>query len=204
MSILKRREIPIAICILSMIYLLFSYYTNVGTGFATDLRGWMTQISIFAMFLGVVMLFRRHINIILRKTEGWFYSVIIFIFFVFYLGVQYSSKELYDYILMNVYTPMTMASASAVVPITIYFRGTRVRTVFSGILVATLIITNFSNAAIGPLIFGPGIHTLGVWIKDVINTGVMKAITIGMGLGLLTVVLRILLVMETSYLGEVK
>jgi len=187
-----------------MVYLLFSYYTNIVTGFATDLRSWMTQISIFAMFLGVVMLFRRHINIILRKTEGWFYSVIIFIFFLFYLGVQYSSKELYDYILMNVYTPLTMASASAVVPITIYFRGTRVRTVFSGILVATLIITNFSNAAIGPIIFGPGIHTLGVWLKDVINTGVMKAITIGMGLGLLTVVLRILLVMETSYLGEVK
>lgn len=204
MSILKRREIPIAICILTTIYLLVSYYTGIGAGFATDLRGWMIQISTFAMFLGVFMLFRRHINILLRKAEGWPYSVIIFGFFIFYLVVQYSSKELYNYVLMNVYTPIGYASASAVVPITIYWRGTKVRTVFSGLLVLTLLITNFSSAAVGTTIFGPGITVLGTWIKNVINTGVMRAITIGMGLGMLTVILRIFLGMETSYLGEVK
>ncbi len=204
MSILKRREIPIAICIITTAFLLVSYYTGIGTGFATDMRTWMIQISTFAMFLGVFMLFRRHINILLRKSEGWPYSVVIFLSFLFYIVVQYSSKELYNYVLMNVYTPMGYASAAAVVPITIYWRGTKIRSIFSGILVLTLLITNFSNASIGTLIFGPGIVVLGSWIKTVINTGVMRAITIGMGLGMLTVILRIFLGMETSYLGEVK
>lgn len=204
MSILKRREIPIGICVLSTVFLLISYYTNIGPGLATDLRSWMIQISTFAMFLGVVMLFRRHVNIILRRNEGWPFSVIIFIFFIFYLIVQYSSKEIYDYVLMNVYTPISYASASAVVPITIYYRGTRVRSVFSFLLVATLLITNFSNAAIGTTLFGPVITVVGGWLKNVVNTGVMRAITIGMGLGMLTVILRIFLGMETSYLGEVR
>jgi hypothetical protein len=203
MSILKRREIPIAICIITTVFLLFSYYTGIAAPFATDMRGWMIQISTFAMFLGVFMLFRRHTQILLRKAEGWPYSAIIFGFFLFYLVVQYSSKELYNYVLMNVYTPMAYASASAVVPITIYWRGTKVRSIFSGLLVLTLLITNFSSAAIGTTIFGPGITVLGAWIKNVINTGVMRAITIGMGLGLLTVILRIFLGMETSYLGEI-
>lgn len=204
MSILKRREIPIAICVITTAFLMASYYTDLGTGLATNMRGWMIQISTFAMFLGVAMLFRRHINILLRKTEGWPYSVVIFVFFFFYLGVQYSSTELYNYVLMNVYTPMAYASAAAVVPITIYWRGTKVRSIYSGLLVATLLITNFSSAAIGTTLFGSGITILGMWIKNVINTGVMRAITIGMGLGMLTVIMRIFLGMETSYLGEVK
>lgn len=204
MSILKSREIPIAICIITTAFLMVSYYTDLGTGLATNMRGWMIQISTFAMFLGVAMLFRRHINILLRKTEGWPYSVVIFVFFFFYFAVQYSSTELYNYVLMNVYTPMAYASAAAVVPITIYWRGTKVRSIYSGLLVATLLITNFSSAAIGTTLFGPGINILGMWIKNVINTGVMRAITIGMGLGMLTVIMRIFLGMETSYLGEVK
>ena len=204
MSILKRREIPIAICIITTAFLMVSYYTDLGAGLATNMRGWMIQISTFAMFLGVVMLFRRHVNIILRKTEGWPFSVVIFGFFFFYLAIQYSSKELYNYVLMNVYTPMAYASAAAVVPITIYWRGTKVRSIYSGLLVLTLLITNFSSAAIGTTLFGPGITVLGMWIKNVINTGVMRAITIAMGLGMLTVIIRIFLGMETSYLGEVK
>jgi hypothetical protein len=42
-----------------------------------------------------------------------------------------------------------------------------------------------------------------MWLKDVPNTGAMRAITIGMGVGLLAVVIRVLLGMERSYLGEI-
>jgi hypothetical protein len=204
MSFLKRREIPIAICVGSMVYLLFSYYTNIGTGIASDLRSWMTQVSTFAMLIGVVMLFIRHTKIILRRIEGWPYSIIALVSFFLYTVVQYSSKDLYQYVLMNIYTPIGYASATAVVPITIYYTGTRVRSIFSALLVGTLIISNFYNIAIGTVIFGPGLNQIGSWLNDVINTGVMRAITIGMGLGLLTVVIRIIMGMETSYLGEVK
>lgn len=187
-----------------MVYLLFSYYTNIGTGIASDLRSWMTQVSTFAMLIGVVMLFIRHTKIILRRIEGWPYSIIALVSFFLYTVVQYSSKDLYQYVLMNIYTPIGYASATAVVPITIYYTGTRVRSIFSALLVGTLIISNFYNIAIGTVIFGPGLNQIGSWLNDVINTGVMRAITIGMGLGLLTVVIRIIMGMETSYLGEVK
>lgn len=204
MSLLKRREIPIVICVGSLVYLIFSYYTNIGTGIATDFRSWMTQVSTFAMFLGVVMLFIRHTKIILRRSKGWPYSIIVFAFFLFYTAVQYSSKDLYQYVLMNIYTPIAYAAATAIVPITIYYTGTRVRSIFSALLVGTLIISNFYNIALGSVLFGPGLAQLGGWLNDVINTGVMRAITIGMGLGLLTVVIRIIMGKEVSYLGEIK
>jgi hypothetical protein len=203
-SILRRREVPMALCIFTTVFLLFSYYTDIGLDLASNFRVWMTQISMFAMIVGVIMLIQRHTQIIMRRNPGWQYSIIVFFFLVMYLIVQYSSEEVYTYVLNNIYTPMMYAGTGAVVPIVIYYRGARVKSLYSAILIVTLFISNFYNSVIGPVLFGPGILPLGAWIKDVINTGSMRAITIGMGLGLLVVLIRVILGMEVSYLGEVK
>jgi hypothetical protein len=203
-SILRRREFPMALCIFTTVFLLFSYYTDIGTGLATNFRVWMTQISMFAMIVGVIMLIQRHTQIIMRRTPGWHYSIVAFFFLIMYTIVQYSSKDVYTFVLTNIYTPMQYAGTGAVVPIVIYYRGARVKSIYSAILITTLFISNFYNSVIGPVLLGPGIMPLGSWIKDVINTGAMRAITIGMGLGLLVVLIRVILGMEVSYLGEVK
>lgn len=203
-SILRRREVPMALCIFTTVFLLFSYYTNIAPDLASNFRVWMTQISMFAMFVGVVMLIQRHVQMIMRRTPGWQYSIVVFFFFIMYTIVQYSSKDVYTFVLNNIYTPMTYAGTGAIVPVVIYYRGARIKSIYSAILILTLFISNFYNSVIGPVIFGPGIIPLGAWIKDVINTGAMRAITIGMGLGLLVVLIRVILGMEVSYLGEVK
>jgi len=184
-----------------MVLILFSFYTGIVKELGTDLTSWAIQISTFAMLIGVVMLFQMHVTRILRKRPGWPYSVVIFVFFFFYLAVQYSSKDVYQFVLVNIYTPLTMVSGTGVVGITLFYRGGRVRSVFSAILMGTMItMALYQTPFIGLVL--PGVLPIGNWLKDIINTGVMRAITIGMGLGLLTVVIRIVLGMETSYLGE--
>ena len=202
-EILKRREIPMAICIGTMLFILFEYYTGIGTSFADNLKSWALDISRWAMFVGVVMLFRSHVTRIMRRGEKWPYSIILLGAFIAWLIIQYQDPQVYQFILMNVYTPLGYASPHALSPIANIYRGARVRSIYSAILVAVFLISCFYNSPIGVFLFGPGIKSLGGWIQSVINAGVTRAITIGMGVGMLTMVVRILLGYETSYLGEV-
>jgi hypothetical protein len=202
MSIFKRREIPMALYIGAMVFLLFAYYTDIGTNYAADVRQWGIQISTFAVLVGVFMLFKFHITKIMRRQTDWIYSIVIFAFFFFYLGVQYASADLYQYVLINIYTPISYASAYGVASTTILYRGARTRSIYALLILISFVITSMFNSAIGPMIW-QGFIPWGAWLKNVPNTGAMRAITIGMGIGLLAVVIRVLLGMERSYLGEI-
>jgi hypothetical protein len=81
------------------------------------------------------------------------------------------------------------------------FRGARTRNWVGMLLLISSIITVLRMAPVGEVIW-TGFPVIGTWLNAVPNAAVMRAITIGMGIGLIATMVRELLGKETHYLGD--
>jgi len=201
MSILRRRELPMALYIIVMVYLIFSNYTGIGTGLAGDIRGWGIAIATFAGLIGVINLSYLNIMKLYQKREGWPYSIVMFICFIVYFFAAYYYTPGYDWIISNLSIPLGAAFLSGFNTLGVIFRGSKARSIWSGLILFSVIVTALLMVSLGPLI-SPSILDIARWIKDYPTTGVFRAVTIGIGISILMLVVRAILGMEKSYLGE--
>lgn len=202
MSVLRRREIAILFYVVPMLFLVFEYFTGIGSEVSSALIGWAIILSTFTYLIGGFAIFRLHILNISKRRGDWPYSVILIVTFIIFLGLAYTYQPGYDWVLKNVYTPLTIIMFGFVgfYTVTALFRGARIRNPHAGLLIICAILLMLYNAPIGEAIW-PGFKTIGGWLKDVPNTGVMRAVTIGVAVGILATFVRALLGLETSYLG---
>jgi len=202
MSVLRRREIAILFYVVPMLFLVFEYFTGIGSESSSALIGWAIILSTFTYLIGGFAIFRLHILNIAKQKGEWPYSVILITSFALFLGLAYTYQPGYKWVLENVYTPLTIIMFGFVgfYAATALFRGARIRNFNAGLLIICAIFLMLYNAPIGEAMW-PGFKTIGGWLKDVPNTGVMRAVTIGVAIGILATFVRALLGLETSYLG---
>lgn len=201
MSVLRRREIPMSLYIIVMVFLIFSAYTGVAPKFASDVRSWGIAIATFAALIGVINISYLHILKLYRRRKGWQYSIVMFTCFIVYFVVAYVYQPGYNWIISNLSIPLGAAFLSGFNTLGVIFRGSRARSIWSVLILFSVIMTALLSVSIGPVIW-PGIVDIATWIKDYPTTGVFRAVTIGIGIGLLMLVVRAILGMEKSYLGE--
>jgi hypothetical protein len=202
MSIVRRKEIAMLFYIAPMLFIVFEYYTGVGSNAASALITWGIILSTFTYLIGGFAIFRHHILKIANKNNDWPYSAILMATFASFLGMAYLHQPGYQWVLENVYQPLTILMFGFVgfYTVTALFRGSRVRNLHAGVLITCAILLMLYNAPVGEAIW-PGFQTLGGWLKDVPNTGVMRGVVIGVAIGVLATFVRSLLGLETSYLG---
>jgi hypothetical protein len=202
MSFLKRREVAILFYVLPMLFIVFEYYTGIGSILSSTLVNWATILTIFTYLIGGFSIFRLHIMKIYRRNEDWPYSLILMAAFVFFFFLAYGNRAGYDWVLTNIYTPLTILMFGFVgfYTVTALFRGARVRNSYAAVLLICAIILMLYNAPVGETIW-PGFKDLGGWLKNVPNTGVMRGVVIGVAVGILATFIRAILGLETSYLG---
>ena len=202
MSIVRRKEIAMLFYVAPMLFIVFEYYTGVGSNAASALITWGIILSTFTYLIGGFAIFRHHILKIANKNNDWPYSAILMATFASFLGMAYLHQPGYQWVLENVYQPLTILMFGFVgfYTVTALFRGSRVRNLHSAILMGCAVLLMLYNAPVGEAIW-PGFHTIGGWLNDVPNTGVMRGVVIGVAIGVLATFVRSLLGLETSYMG---
>lgn len=169
---------------------------------------WPPIIGIFALLLGVISLTRVSLTKIRRKSEDWGYSIVTLIglFFMSAVGIighyHQPSMDIFDWQFNNIMIPIsaTMFSLLAFFIASAAYRAFRARSVLATILLLAAIAVMIRFFPLGPLT-GP-VGDLSGWILNVPNMAAKRAILIGVGLGIVSTAMKVILGIERSYLGR--
>lgn len=215
-----RKEIPYILMLLfaagrvclEAFYRLEAYKLKSGDKLVDSIGFALTFMECAAMFLGFLNLFRIHGNNIRRKRPNWGYSVWLLAVLVAYtiLGLaKTNTDKTYQWIWQAVYVPLdaTMFSLLAFFIASAAYRAFRVRNLEAGLMLAVALVVMLAQVPLGEVIWGTdswlgGIPGISNWILSVANAAGMRAISLGIFLGLMATQTRVLLGIERRFLGQ--
>src|SRR6056297_103513 len=205
---MKRKYPMILTFIFGMIGLFLKASPILNEKFVDYLLLWTAAISSFAVIYSTFNVVKHHVLKIQRKHRDMMYSYVTFVG-ILLMGVtgfvghylpQSNWKLLYDNLYQFVRTPLdaTMFSLLAFYISSAAYRAFRAREWQATMLLIAGFIVMLGRVATGPLMIFADITN---WIMMVPTTAVMRAIMIGVGLGITSTSIKIILGIETSYLG---
>jgi len=201
-----RQKVPLAICFIMGIVMLFQYFIPAMDTFNDLITKWLLVVAGFVMCLGIYSLVRVHILKIRRKVPGWGYSCITIAGLIWMLTVGFiwgrNLGTLFQstYFLIQVPIQSTMMSLLAFYVASAAFRAFRMRNLEAGLLLAAAIIVMIGQVPVGAS-YVPGVAWLKEWILNNPNLAAKRGIVIGVGLGMLSTSIKIILGIERSYLS---
>jgi hypothetical protein len=208
---LRRIEIPIAITILCTLLQIIPFYVNIPPLEAASdtFRSWMVLVATCSLFVGALTLSMLHTKIIQRRSEGWYFSVLVLVFMaaITITGLPIpevglgEANPVFDFLFRNILTPLggTMYSIIAFFITSAAYRTFRARNVEAALVLVAGILMVCKNAPIMTAFWAPFVN-IGDWIFDVPNMSAMRAVIIGTALGAIALAVRTLLGMERGYL----
>ncbi len=206
-----KRQVPLMIILvwgLFMIVQYFSPHEKAEFLFEFISLDWPPIIGAFALMLGVISLVRVSVTKVQRRSEGWGYSIVTMIglFTMIATGIfgHYvpSLWPAFDWQFNYIMIPIsaTMFSLLAFFIASAAYRAFRARSVLATILLVSAIIVMIRFFPLGPLT--DPIGKAAAWILNVPNLAAKRAIIIGVGLGIVTTAMKVILGVERSYLGR--
>lgn len=204
-----KKEVPIAICFIAGVLILFDYFLH-GlwpgvTPVSQTIQNWGTIISAFAMGVAVLNLIVIHFHRIEQKHPDAWMSVLLFAGMIAMAVsglIGKSGEQLYNFLFSGLYLPLGTAMFS----IMVFFiasaarRAFRARNVDGVILLISGIIVMLGNAPIGKLI-SPYFPKLTQWLMNYPNVAGNRAIIIGAALGMVATGFRVIVGIDRSYFG---
>ncbi|MCD6326694.1 hypothetical protein J7M28_03960 [bacterium] len=223
-----RRQVPLLICFVAGIVMLSQNFIPPLTWVYQQALEWARIISAIALFIGLISLVRVHTMKLKRKAANYRYSYVTLfalcymiiagfltkygLFVKLHAGCDTGSawewivtaleKALnFQEIFLNVQIPIqaTMFSLLAFYIASAAFRAFKARTFEATLLLIAAMIVMLGRVPLGQMI--PGVKEITVWILDVPNTAAKRGIMIGVGLGMASTSLKIMLGIERTYLG---
>jgi hypothetical protein len=180
-------------------------------------------ISVFALALGIGNLISHHVNRIKRKGPNWIhsYTTLISLGVATFIGLmggvtgkgwlptqvggfRYDIQTIYYKVLVPLQA--TMFALLAFFMASAAYRSFRARNLLAGLLLGSAFVVMLGQVPIGELMtrsLPPGFHAsdISTWIMQVPNTASKRAIDLGLTLGVLATMLKILTGIERSWLG---
>jgi hypothetical protein len=202
-----RRQGPLMVVFVLGVVLGVQYFIPHGTSMFVYRQAldWAVILANFAFFLALGSVLMMHGNKIKRRRPGWGYNVVtlVSLFLMAVTGLVWGRSEglypqLYNFVMVPVQA--TMMALLAFYIASAAYRAFRARTVISTILLVTAIIVMLGRVPIGAAIW-KGLPDFAAWILDGPNMAAKRAIQIGVGLGMLSTALKIIVGIERSYLG---
>lgn len=210
-----KRTLPVAIAFIFGIIGISLYYIphQVAQDGLNTFNGWLRIIQGFALFIGFASLLRLHWTKMKRKSEGWGYSIFVFIGFIVTIGFSLYNEGHYflesrisdgkvDWIYLNIVYPATstMFAMLAFFVASAAFRTFRAKSVEAAILLVAAVIVMFGKTPFAAMI-SDSIPEFAQWLLAVPNLAVKRALYFGICLGSISTSLRIIFGIERSYLG---
>jgi len=216
-----RKEIPLAIMLVTGVFMAVQFFVphEIPSLIYTNLNKTVQVVGAVALVLGIVSILSIHLAKIGKKQPGFGYSYFLIVFFVLMASSGFLPKSLnlgsflghggneegsfflnmYNYVLNPVQS--TMFALLAFFIASAAYRAFRARSIIATLLLLTAIIVMLGRVPIGPAIFGDWIAELADWIMAVPNAGAKRAIIVGVGMGILSLSLKMVLGIERAWLG---
>jgi hypothetical protein len=203
-----RKQIPIYFVFTSGIVMIIQYFipSEESEWLFTYANDWVIVIGIFALALGIWSLIKSEFRKLKDPKERFYAGVLLFGYFIMiFTGLKRENLEagsLMMDIFSNVLIPIqaTIFSLLAFYIASAAYRAFRARTVLATILLLTAFIIMARLLPLGPFSI---INQYGVaWILAIPNMAAKRAITMGVGLGVIATCIKIILGIERTYLGH--
>jgi len=221
-----RRQIPLFITFFVGTLLIVSVFIPPMETWGEDFTLFFDIIAVFAFFLGGGNLLRVHISKLRKRKEDWAFSIVTIAAFAIMLiaglfklgnpgGIAASVtapgswfQELFNYVL----TPLqsTMYALLAFFVASASYRAFRAKNREATILLIAAFIILLGRTPFGMMLTAwipeswsiLQIPNLAIWIMNSPNLAGQRAIIIGIGLGVVSMSLRLILGVERTYLGD--
>jgi len=171
---------------------------------ALALQVFVIPLGGFALGLGAVSLAMYYTKRIVKKQQYWQYNAaaLASMALVIVLGfLEADPQTAFQWYFLNVLTTLETSiwSILAFFLASAAYRGLKVRTLESTLLMVAAILVMLSNAPIGPALWGPSAD-IGAWIMNVPNVAGMRGLNIVVAVGIFVVALRTFMGRERSTL----
>jgi len=221
-----RREIPLFITIFVGLLLIFSVFVPPMENLGENFTLFFDIIAVFAFFLGGGNLLRVHITKLAKKKRDWPFSIVTICGFLLMLAAGLfkignpgdiaasvtAEGSLFNAIYRNIFIPLgsTMYALLAFFVASASYRAFRAKNREATILLSAAFVILLGSTPFGTYLTSwlPDsfsileIPNLAVWIMSSPNLAGQRAIMIGIGLGVVSMSLRLILGIERSYLGD--
>jgi len=220
-----RVTIPVFVTAVTGGLLVLSLFMPVLNEANTRISVFFDIIAAVAFILGGGNLTRIHLEKIQKRGPGWWYSIVTLVGFFFTLIVGLfkignpggwtapvdAEGSLFNFAYDGMYTPLmaTTFSILAFFVASASYRAFRARNVEATLLLVAALIILLGRTFVGVVLTSwiPArfefftIPNLSNWIMSTVNLAGQRAIMIGIGLGVISTSLKIILGIERSYLG---
>jgi hypothetical protein len=221
-----RRNVPLFITFFVGALLIFSVFMPPIEPAGENFSVFFDIIAVFAFFLGGGNLLRIHLTSIGKRSKDWGYSGVTLIGFLVMLAVGLfkignpggiaanltDPRGWYQILFTSIMTPLnaTMYALLAFFVASASYRAFRAKNREATILLVAAFIILLGRTAFGTMLTAwmPDsmsllqIPNLAIWLMATPNLAGQRAILIGIGLGVVSMSLRILLGIERTYLGD--
>ncbi|MBD3403204.1 hypothetical protein GF420_09940 [candidate division GN15 bacterium] len=221
-----RRQVPLFITFFVGTLLIVSVFIPPMENLGEDFTLFFDIIAVFAFFLGGGNLLRVHLTKLYRKSPDWGFSVVTVVGFFLMLAAGLfkignpgdisasvtAEGSMFQTMFNNVVLPLqsTMYALLAFFIASASYRAFRAKNREATILLVAAFIILLGRTPFGMMLTAwiPDswsvlqVPNLAIWIMNSPNLAGQRAILIGIGLGVVSMSLRIILGIERTYLGD--
>lgn len=212
-----RREIPLLITAIVGIGFVIQYFiphypfSKMSDWFSD----WFSIVQACAIVLGALNLLKVSIEKIMRKNKDWGYAVVIILSFLLITIIGLGEGQdfrvpgtKFDWLYNFIYIPLsaTMFSILAFFVASASYRAFRARNFEATLLLVAAFFVMLGRVPVGDIISGfmpqgYQLSNLASWVMNYPQAAGQRAIMIGIGLGIVSTSLRIILGIERSHIG---
>lgn len=221
-----KRQVPLLITFIVGTLLIVAQFVPPTQDLEKDFTVFFDIIAVFAFFLGGGNLLRVHVTKLIRRKSDWGFSIVTIVGFLVMLAaglfkinnpgdistaVDAPGSLFYD-VFNAVLVPLgsTMYSLLAFFVASASYRAFRAKNREATLLLVAAFIILLGRTPFGTMLTAwiPDsfslleIPNLAIWIMNSPNLAGQRAIIIGIGLGVISMSLRLILGVERSYLGD--
>lgn len=212
-----RRTVPLVITAIVGIGFVISYFvphwpfSRMNDWFSD----WFSIVQACAIILGALNLMKISMLKVINKKADWGYAIVIIFSFALIVIVGAAGGEGYrnpgtafDWLYVNIYIPLsaTMYSILAFFVASASYRAFRARNFEATLLLVAAFFVMIGRVPVGDVLSGfmpEGwrLSNLANWVMNFPQTAGQRAIMIGIGLGVVSTSLRVILGIERAHIG---
>jgi hypothetical protein len=210
-----RRTIPLVLTFVVGMFPVFAFFVPHHTisGANQWLDSALVIVAAFALPLGVVNLVSMNLTKVKQRKSGWPYSIVLLagLIVMAYFGVigvitgRYTGfHPTFETLFEHMVSPLqaTMFSLLAFYVASAAYRAFRARNLEATILLIAAIVVMMGRIPFGDMLTGGRMTPLSEWLMNKPNAAAQRGIIIGAALGAASMSIRVILGIETTYLGK--